>query len=321
MELLILMKWRICEQEVRGEIMNTDVFVKIASSRISEDEMRADIHETFARFREFEKRFSRFIGGSELVRLNSSSGKRVSREMFDILERCALYYKETNGVFDPTVLRALEREGYRKSFGSAAFDSDDGTEEGAANTFARVKLLRKDRTVHKPKYLTIDLGGIGKGYIVDRVTETLAQKYEHVFVCAGGDIRAVGVDKENGYDFWAVDVEESVSKSGSVATILLKGLAVATSGVNRRAWTVENQKKHHLIDPQTGKSAETDLISVTVVSETAEEADVRAKVLCISGLKKGLELAKKRKLAALFVDQAGKVTYTANIKQYLWGNF
>lgn len=315
-------KWQACEREVKREIMNTDVFVKVLSNRKTSMEMQEDVDAAFAQFRDFENRFSRFLPESELSRLNVSRERCVSMELFDILKKCEKYYMETDGIFDPSILSSLKKEGYRESYEGNAYKvsahkvSAQGT--GDHYTFSDVQLLPKKRLVRKPQKLLLDLGGIGKGYIVDRVAEKLAYTYDNVFVCAGGDIRAYGEDKKNRYAFWASDVENPMHQDEGVATVLLKDCAVATSGINRRRWRVNNQEKHHLIDPNTGESANTDVVSVTVVSGDAESADIWAKVLCILGSNEGLRRAEEKAIPGIFVEQNGSIQYTQYVKSYVW---
>ncbi len=305
------------EREVFGEIMKTDVFVKIFSDTRSQEEMDRDVDQAFEMFRAFERRMSRFVPDSELSRLNQSEESIVSEELFHILFQCRKYYEETGGIFDPSILGDLKREGYGVSIGEEKFGV---YAMGRSNryTFSDVSLDEQTRCVRKPKDLEIDLGGIGKGYIVDRVSERLLEEYANIFVCAGGDIRTVGADQENGYAFWVSDVENPFEKTGSVATLLLHDCGTATSGTNRRNWVVGKDKKHHLIDSRLKQSAQTDLITVTVVAQTTEQADVWAKTLCILGSREGMNCARDRNIAALFVDVSGNISSTEKMETYLW---
>lgn len=310
-------QWKKSEREIFRDIMKTDVFVKILSDEQSQEEMDYDVDQAFKMFRDFERKMSRFAPESELSQLNRSEEMIVSEELFDLLERCKKYHRETEGLFDPAVLPDLKREGYELSIDDDRFGMN-GSEGINKYVFSDIFLDEKTRSIQKPLELEIDLGGIGKGYIVDKVAGILAEKYANLFVCAGGDIRAIGQNQEDGYDFWASDVEDPLGGDKSVATLLLRNNGVATSGVNRRKWGTGEKKKHHLIDPRSKQAAETDLITVTVVAPTTERADVWAKVLCILGIKKGMEYARKKNVSALFVDIFGNVFYTQDMGQYIW---
>ena len=280
--------------------------------------MEADVENALGMFRGFESRYSRFRPESELSIFNSGSGMEVSPELFSLLERSSDWFRETDGVFDPSILSSLEAEGYDASFGNDRF----GTAHIGENVTRRSRFdevaLGPGHFVRKPPSLRIDLGGIGKGYIVDRVAEHLARTYDHVFVDAGGDIRTHGADMEEGYDFWAVDIEDPSGKGDSLATLLLRDRAVATSGTYRRRWTTSEGEKHHLIDPKTGHSAETDLAAVTVVAESAERAEVYSKTLCILGSESGLRHAETNRIPALFVTKDDGTMYTGHMESYIW---
>jgi len=91
-----------------------------------------------------------------------------------------------------------------------------------------------ERSVRKPRDVAIDLGGIGKGYIVDQVADELSKKYAHGIVDAGGDMRIMGKNREQNLDYWAIDVENPFDATRALAVLLLSECAVATSGTNRR---------------------------------------------------------------------------------------
>lgn len=310
--------WRSVEREIAGEIMKTDVFVNVVSDTKGETEMERDIEESFRIFREFDVRFSRFRPESELSSFNAGQGGCISSELFTLLSRASEWFRETDGVFDPSILPVLESEGYAGSFGEAGFGIPSGVaEKGSTNRFDSLSFDKPASSVRKPTDLRIDLGGIGKGYAVDRVVGFLHENYEHFFVYAGGDIFASGRNAVEGYHFWAVDVENSVD--GSIAaTLLLSDRAVATSGTDRRRWEADGKEKHHLIDPKTGRSAETDLVSVSVIGKTVEEAEVWSKTLCILGSDRGAKVARGRGIPSIFIRKDGRIIANEAITEFLW---
>jgi len=297
--------------------MKTDVFVRVLSETRKRTERELDIDEAFSLFRRFSEQFSRFCPESELSRLNDSEELVVSPELIGLLERSFHWYRETGGIFDPSVLSALEAIGYAGSFGTESFGLSTGT-VAVPMRFDELSFDRKARKVRKPRGLRIDFGGIGKGYIVDRVADFLHERYGDFFIYAGGDIYAGGRNAEYGYEYWAVDVEDPFGRGDPLATLLLSDRAVATSGTDRRQWMTGGRWRHHLVDPRTGSSAETDLVSVSVVADSVEEAEVWAKTFCILGLDAGRELSEKRLVPTLFVGRDGRTVYNAFIEPYVW---
>lgn len=316
------MTWHARERELKGEIMRTDIFIKVLSETRDPDLMDADLESVFVLLRNFEARFTRFQEESELSMLNASIGPhRVSDDLWDILWRCRGYFDETGGVFDPTVLPTLEREGYAGSYGTDAFgrSESDGSEEPRKFSFADVVLHAETRTVTRPAGCRIDLGGIGKGYVVDRAAELLRALYADFIVDAGGDMRIAGRDRLAGYPYFAIDIEDAVRKSGSAGTLLLSDRAVATSGVNRRKWHIGGAEKSHLIDTRSGGSIEGEIMTATVVADTAERADVMAKTLCLLGQDHWRAFAEEKRIPAFIILKDGTIETNQFIQPYLWG--
>lgn len=292
--------------------MKTDVFIKLVSDKHTREEMAADIRQGFRAFRAFADRFTRFDPESELSRFNASEGGAVSPELFVLLRECARFHAVTGGVFDPSVLPALERLGY------------GGEKRVLVRTSPRLYPFRQlvfdeeRRSVRKPKDLLIDLGGIGKGYIVDSVADELSKKYADGIVDAGGDMRIFGGDREQGLGHWAIDVEHPFAVSRSLATLLLSDCAVATSGISRKHWQKEGQRHHHLIDPSSSTSAKTGMNQVTVIASRAIAADVFAKTIFILGPGRGQVFASQHDIPALLVTGDGAVIRDPLFQQYEW---
>ena len=132
----------------------------------------------------------------------------------------------------------------------------------------------------------ITLGGIAKGYIIDKAIEVLKNNnINHALVNAGGDMRAIG---NKGKDNWQIALQNPRDKKDSITTIQLNNKAVATSGDYERYFD-DNFKFHHIVDPRTGYSA-TELISVTILTDKAIDADALATSVFVLGKEKGLEL-------------------------------
>lgn len=302
-------RWKASEYEEKGTIMKTDVFIKVFSDLCSQEERAQDIAQGFRMFRDFQKRFSRFENDSELSQFNASEGGEVSPELFSLLWECKRFFVSTNGVFDPSILPVLEKIGY-----------GDSKKRVNGGTFALLVFDKETQSVTKPQHMSIDLGGIGKGYIVDKVADTLSKKYQSGIVDAGGDMRLWGGDKEQVLDYFAIDVEDAFQLEKSATTLLLSDCAVATSGTNRRKWEFAGKDYHHIIDPATATSADSGIAQVTVIAGRAAEADVYAKTLLILGLERGLRFAQEKKIPALFITNTGERKSNDLFQAYEWKN-
>jgi thiamine biosynthesis lipoprotein len=170
--------------------------------------------------------------------------------------------ERTGGLFDPTVHDALVAAGYDRTFDEVALDGDTLPPRpcggGVRLDGARIEL--------EPGF-RLDLGGIAKGYAVDRACSILSTAGP-CLVNAGGDLAGNG-------RLWPVGVETA---DGEI-TLGLENGALATSGRDRRRWRRNGAEAHHLIDPATGSPAEGELLRVTALAGTAVDAEVLAKAI------------------------------------------
>jgi thiamine biosynthesis lipoprotein len=256
---------------------------------------------------EHEERFSRFRPSSELERLSARAGTEtsVSPEMFEVLSLAATFWCETRGIFDPLVRRALEAAGYDRSFERVPGAS---TVPAAAPprrrpTFAAVQLDPETQSAHLPEGCALDLGGIAKGWIVDRLGALLAP-YGPYLVDIGGDIAARG-DGPDGGEGWLLSVADPAREGADHCWLRIAGQAVATSTTLRRRWQRAGRLQHHLIDPRTGRPSESDLVQATVIAPTAVQADIYAKTALILGREQGLDWLARRALPALLIGPGG----------------
>lgn len=255
-------------------------------------------------FSSFEKRLSRFDPHSELSRLNACQTEvfRASPVLLDAVEVALLAAEATGGLYDPTVLDVLEKAGYDRSFehiGQAvplngAITPNGGAIESACPaavnyhrpfTFRSVTLNRARREIYKPQGLRLDLGGMGKGWTVDRAADRL-QGLGPFLVNAGGDIFAY--HSPPGQKGWEIELVHPLRPEANMARVLLHHRALATSTIARRRWQHNGQIMHHLIDPRTGRPAQTDALSVSVLADRTVTAEIYAKVALILGAEQGL---------------------------------
>ncbi len=313
------MAWKQREQEVKGEIMRTDIFVQVFSETRDEILMEGDIDRAFEMFRDFESRFSRFREESELSALNRSVTCQVSDDLLALLLLCQEYCQETDSIFDPTILPILEQEGYQKSFGTTHFGRPIPSPKNMRRyTWADIHIDAASRMISKPLDCRIDLGGIGKGYIVDCVARMLSTYYQDFLVDAGGDMYVAGSNRSAHLPYFAIDIENALETETSAGLLLLSHQAVATSGVNRRRWQIGEKEKSHLIDVKKNESVEGDILTATVLASSVVRADVFAKTLCILGAQQAMLLAERKQLPAFLLLKDGTIQSNEYMKPFLW---
>ncbi len=302
--------WHSLRVETHREIMNTDILCEILFPEAKRALATEKTARVFDLLRTFEARYSRFKKDNDLWQFNHSQSRELNLEFFNLLQAAVYFYHQTDGLFDPSILPALEQEGYA----SAPYQGTTLTK----SMFSELQLDTATRRAQKPATLFIDLGGIGKGFVVDQAVLYLNKHFENFLIDGGGDVYARGVNKKEGYPYWAIEVEHPISGNPPVALLILSDMAVATSGRNRRHWKKNGSEKHHLIDPATQRSARTDFLSVSVIAGSTVSADVLAKTLFIAGEDRGPKLAEHFHIPALFVDHAGQVTLNHFVQPYVW---
>jgi FAD:protein FMN transferase len=264
----------------------------------------------------FEARFSRFQPDSELSRLNQHAGEpfQVSPALYQLIDLALKCARQSGGLFDPTILRQLERSGYDRSFEAIPLSRPSDPRAAASRTTWRdVRLDAPTRTVTLREGSGIDLGGIGKGWAVDRLAAILGSPS---LVNCGGDVFASGMPRDD-ID-WRVGVADPFAPDDDLAVLRVRDRGVATSSSVKRRWKVGDRFVHHLIDPRTGNPSTSDAVQVTVVAPTATEADVHAKVALLSGAAGALDyLDRIPGIEGLIIDAHGCTSRTRGVAGYL----
>ncbi len=213
-------------------------------------------------FERLEALLSRFRPDSELSALNRSGILEAGEDLVEVTRLALEARKRTGGRFDPTVHDALVAAGYDRTFDEVSPEGDPSAPRPCGGD-VRIE----GRRIELEPGFRLDLGGIAKGYTVDRACALLA--------AAGPCLVNAGGDLAGGGRLWPVGVETGDGE----LTLGLENGALATSGRDRRRWRRGGRDAHHLIDPETGSPAENGLLRVTVFADTTVEAEVLAKAI------------------------------------------
>jgi thiamine biosynthesis lipoprotein len=274
----------------------------------------ASIESGFRLARQFieqsEQRFTRFSETSELAQLNRSAGAwfHASDAMFRVIQQAHRLSIETDGLFNPAILPALIQAGYDRSMdelknGSPQVESPRVVEK---HDFRLIQLDTATKSVLLPQGMQVDLGGIAKGWIAEQAAWQLASVSSACAVSAGGDMFLIELPQ--GETIWDIGLENPLEPDQDLALLHVLPGAVATSSITKRQWQRHGQLQHHLIDPRSGKPAQTEWLSVTVWAGQAAEAEVYAKALLIAGPQSADSLFKNQTSKAyLAVDKHGWV--------------
>jgi len=271
-------------------------------------------------FRENEAVLSRFRSQSELTKLNQAGYlENVSDLLYDNVAAACRMREFTGGIFDPTLLDALEAAGYDRSFELIAKGYPRLFTLHRSDNFSRWKPQNPDwleldpakKSIKLGPGVRLDLGGIAKGTTVDQAAALLREVgFTDFMVSAGGDMYLEGCPPHDRRG-WQVLVDDPNNKGGEpVASLFASNEAVATSSSTGRSWYLGQQRYHHLIDPRTHEPAHTLIASVTVVAGSVQVADVMAKTALILGPDKLVQsglLGKAGVKSIVFVTLEGEV--------------
>lgn len=234
---------------------------------------------------------SRHRATSEVARINLAAGAGpvpVSPETLLLIDQAREFGELTDGAFDITVAPLLKL--WRFAEGGGQVPPEESLRAAAALVdFRRVVADRGAGTVYLPVSGTeIDLGGIAKGYVVDRAVSVLRTNgITSASVDAGGDIRVIG-GKPDGSP-WRIGVRHPRERERIIAVLELRDSAVVTSGDYERYFLLDGTRYHHILDPDTGRPA-AGLASVTVVAADATTADALSTAVFVMGRERGLAL-------------------------------
>ena len=241
---------------------------------------------------EFSDRLSRFREDSDLTRLNRAPRRAVPvPQLLRTAVSAGLWAaRYSQGLVDPTLVRALERIGYDHSLDGAtpasltqALAHAPPHRPARAHPTARWRLVSVDDRagrVIRPPGVMIDTGGTGKGLCADAVALRL-RAYTRFVVDCGGDIAVGGVGAQ--LEPYAIEVEHPLT-GRSVGSINVSRGGIATSGLNVRIWQhADGTFAHHLLDPSTGEPAWTGLIGATALGSSALEAETLSKMAVLLG--------------------------------------
>jgi len=256
---------------------------------------------------DFEKLFSRFLKSSELSKFNIEAGKKtkISPAMKNILLEVNKMTELTGGLFSPFILPTLQKVGYKNSWTNEDNIAPDFEDRTYSPDF-RIEIGNDWAKI--PSHSAIDLGGIGKGYMLDLLSAYLDnQAVEDYWLSLGGDIICRG--KDINHSPWQINISDSLNNNLVVDYIENTNgqkLAIATSGVTKRKGIKDNKPWNHIIDPRLNMFVQNSILAVTVSAKNAELADVLAKCILIDGIDLAKKLINQKKIYGFLMQSLDK---------------
>ena len=257
----------------------------------------------------YENLLSKTVEGSDVQRINASHGEPVTvdPETWAILQRAKEISRLTGGAFSVTIAPL-----------SAQWDFTGGTnrmptdeERLAALPLVNDELLElgEDNTVILPEGMEIDLGGIAKGYIADQVAALIRGKVHGATLSFGGNVYVIGL-KPDGTSFTLGIQDPEGATGSSIAVLQATDISLVTSGIYERYFMVGDTRYHHILDPETGLPAASDLASASILNVSSMDADALATACIVLGQEKAAKLLVELGMDGVFITRDGVITTT-----------
>jgi FAD:protein FMN transferase len=250
-----------------------------------------------------------FHKDSELAEINRSAGSgpvSANKELLGIIAQALDAAKQTNGAFDPTIGAVTRLWGFSGAEGPRLPAAEEITEVIKKVDYSKVVIDENAGTINLPeKGMALDLGGIGKGYALNRAYKILVDKdVKSALINMGGDILAIG-EKDPDRP-WTIGVEDPRDRRNLVAKIKAKDRMIFTSGDYERSFEEYGKRYHHILDPKTGYPAE-GVQSVTLVGPINALIQPFGSAIFVMGVKNGLRFVETvGEISAYVIDDHGK---------------
>ncbi len=300
-------------RRITDGIMGTRITVELWTEDAAKGEQAIDA--VLGEMRHVDESMSTYKPTSEVSQVNARAADgpmHISKELFDLLTTAKEYSVITDGAFDITYASV----GYLYDFRKHVRPDDAQIAKALpAVNYLHVILDPKNQTVQfSQRGVRIDLGGIAKGYSVDRGIDVLKSLgYTRAYVGAGGDSRIIG---DRFGKPWIVGIRDPSKGEGNViARIPLVDAAISTSGDYERYFEDKGVRYHHIIDPHTGHSA-SKVRSATVIGPYATRTDGLSKTAFVLGPERAMEIYNRLDdIDAIIVRLDGTVVYSKGMQR------
>jgi thiamine biosynthesis lipoprotein len=235
---------------------------------------------------------SHYRADSPLSRLNGEAARgpvAVDRELVDVLALCLRWARETDGAFDVTVGPLMTAWGFFRGEGRVP----SAAELAAARERVGARHVALDAAAGTVRFdregVSLDLGGIGKGYAVDRAVAVLRARGVRAALVNAGGSSVYGLGRPPSADAWSIDVEDPGRSGHTVSTVRLRDRALSVSGRSVKSFEEKGVVYAHVMDPRTGRPVR-GVDGVVVLSDDATTGDALDNALFVLGVEAGRAL-------------------------------
>ena len=302
-----------------------DTLTTVVGKSDSEETFRAtaqSIHDTLLEYHQLFDIYNDYEGINNLKTVNDNAGiapVTVDSRIIDLLKECRVYYELTAGMVNPAMGSVLQLWHVARNDGindpaNAYLPEEEKLIQAAQHMdFSAVILDEAASTVFlSDPHLRLDVGAVAKGWSVQRVAESAPSG---LLISVGGNVCATGPKDTSGTP-WVVGVQDPNGGDSYLHTLTVTKGSVVTSGDYQRAYVVDGELYHHIIDPQTCYPS-TYWRSVTILCEDSGLADALSTALFLLPLEEGQALLDKTGAHAMWVDRNGKNFYSPGFEDYI----
>lgn len=275
----------------------------------------------------YESLLSNTIADSDVNKINENAGKmsvEVSDETIDVINAGIKYGEISDGLFDITVGNLTDLWNFSEIAENAKDENNEvdvsylPSDNQIASTLSHINykniIIDGNTVMLTDSDSKLDLGGIAKGFIADKMKEYLiSQGVTSGFINLGGNVLTLG-EKSNGSNY-TIGIQKPFDDSGNaITTIEVKDKSVVTSGIYERYYRIDGKLYHHILDVNTGYPFDNGLYSVTIISNSSMDGDALSTTCFALGLENGMALIESMEdIEAIFVTNNYEVISSSGI--------
>jgi FAD:protein FMN transferase len=266
----------------------------VAYGRESQD-MKRTLSLSFDEVDRIDRLMSNYKKDSPLSEINREAAKRpvkVVPELFDFISECLNYSRESEGAFDITVGPLMKAWGFFRDEGRIP-SATELSRARSGTGYQHIILDEKEKTIRFDREgVELDLGGIAKGYAVDRVVKLLkAHGIERALISSGGST-IYGLGSPPDSSGWEIEIQDPIDHRKVATKISLNNRAISVSGSSEKFFEVDGVRYSHIMDPRTGLPVQ-GILSVAVITETGTAGDALDNVFYVLGIEKSRQLIER----------------------------
>lgn len=277
------------------------------------------LNDAFKLLDEIDGRLSMYNPSSDISLINRNAGlQEISPSPYalEAVSDSMKLYEITKGVFNPLIGPVTKL--WKINSAGGTVPSKESLDHAVRLSDIRNIVISPNKIFLREKGCVIDLGGVAKGYASTKISQLMKDKgIESAIIDLGGNVHTVG-GKIDG-SLWRIGIRNPLEPAGTPALVVdVKDCAVITSGNYERYKTIDGKKYSHFFDPMTGESVNSDLLSVTVISENGSLADGLATAFMITGVDKALKILHdmSNPPGVVFITQKGIIA-TSNLRSVI----